>query len=175
MKPQKAPADFVRIAAAVSRYRPDAQFLMVGDGELRHPVETEIGRLGLTGVVKLAGWRRDVPQILRCLDVLVLTSLWEGLPRVYLEAIASGVPIVGTRVDGGEEVVREGVAGYLLEPGDVQGMAEKVLQILSQGIHANQQERASLLGPEFDIREMVRLQEEEYDRLIHQFGCPESI
>lgn len=165
LKPQKAPLDFVRMAARVHRARPDVQFMMVGDGDLRGAVELEVERCGLLSVFHLVGWRRDVAEILRCLDVFSLTSLWEGLPRVYLEALASGVPIVGTRVDGAEEVIREGVNGYLLDPGDVEGLATRVLDVLAHKGKVGQEE-GSLLGKEFDIWEMVRRQEQEYDLLI---------
>ena len=168
MKPQKAPLDFVRLAAVVAATRPDCQFVMVGDGELRPMVEAEIRRLTLDRAFHLLGWRRDVPDILRCLNVLVLPSLWEGLPRVYLEAILSGVPIVGTRVDGGEEVVRDGITGYLVEPGDILGMATRVLEIFNEGWQRPSDSPESLLGPEFDIWEMVHRQEAEYLQLIRE-------
>jgi glycosyltransferase involved in cell wall biosynthesis len=167
MKPQKAPLDFVRVAAKVAARKPDTQFLFVGDGELREAMEEEITRLGLVKAFRLAGWRRDVPAIMRCLDIFVLTSRWEGLPRVYLEALASGVPVVGTRVDGSAEVVRDGINGYLLAPGDVQGLADKVLSLLANPtLAADMGRRGESLPSEFDIHDMVRLQEAEYDRLL---------
>ena len=167
MKPQKAPLDFVRVAAKVAAKKPETQFLFVGDGDLREAMEAEIARLDLTKSFRLAGWRRDVPAVMRCLDVFVLTSLWEGLPRVYLEALASGVPVVGTRVDGAAEVVRDGVNGYLLAPGDVQGLADRVLSLLANPtLAADMGRRGEALPQEFDIHDMVRRQEEEYDRLL---------
>jgi glycosyltransferase involved in cell wall biosynthesis len=167
MKPQKAPLDFVRVAARVAKKKPDAQFLFVGDGELRDAMEAEIARLDLAKSFRLAGWRRDVPALMRCLDVFVLTSLWEGLPRVYLEALASGVPVVGTRVDGVPEVVRDCVNGYLLAPGDVQGLADRVLALLANPtLAADMGKRGGSLPPEFDIHDMIRRQEEEYGRLL---------
>ncbi len=167
LKPQKAPLDFVRLAALVHRARPDARFLFVGDGELRGAMEAEIKRLGLGPVLHLIGWRRDVAEIMRCLDVFVLTSLWEGLPRVYLEACASAVPVVGTRVDGASEVIREGVNGYLVEAGDVQAMADRALSLLAHPDAARRMgEQGRALPSEFDIRHMVRQQESEYDRLL---------
>jgi glycosyltransferase involved in cell wall biosynthesis len=166
-KPQKAPVDFVRMADLVHRVRPDVQFLLVGDGELREAVEAEREGRGLSTVVRLAGWRRDIPGVMRCLDVLVLTSLWEGLPRVYLEALASGVPVVGTRVDGAAEVVREGLTGFLTEPGDVRALAERVLHVLAHPEEAKRMGRnGQALPVEFDIHEMVRQQEREYDKLL---------
>ncbi len=167
MKPQKAPLDFVRVAAKVAARRPDTQFLFVGDGELREAMEAEIARLDLAKSFRLAGWRRDVPAVMRCLDVFVLTSLWEGLPRVYLEALAGGVPVVGTRVDGAAEVVQDGVNGYLLAPGDVQGIADRVVALLANPtMAADMGRKGASLPPEFDIHDMVRRQEEEYERAL---------
>ena len=167
MKPQKAPLDFVRVAARVAKKKPDAQFLYVGDGELRQAMEAEIARLDLAKSFRLAGWRRDIPDIMRCLDVFVLTSLWEGLPRVYIEALASGVPVVGTRVDGAAEVVRDGINGYLLAPGDVQGLADRVLSLLANPtLAADMGHEKDLLAQEFDSEVVVRLHEQEYGRLL---------
>lgn len=166
MKPQKAPLDFVRLAALVHRARPEARFVFVGDGELREAMEAEVQRYGLRQVLHLVGWRRDIAEILRCLDVFVLTSRWEGLPRVYLEALASGVPVVGTNVDGASEVVHDGVNGYLVEPGAVQAMAEKVLHLLAHPEEAKRMGRQGVSLPvEFDIGTMVSRQEDEYERL----------
>jgi glycosyltransferase involved in cell wall biosynthesis len=97
----------------------------------------------------------------------VLTSLWEGLPRVYLEALASGVPVVGTRVDGAAEVVKDGINGFLAEPGDVRSMAEKVLYLLSHPEESRQMgRRGQDITKEFDISEMIRQQECEYEMLL---------
>ncbi|MEX5215232.1 MAG: glycosyltransferase family 4 protein [Nitrospiraceae bacterium] len=168
-KPQKAPVDFVRMAAAIHQQRPDVRFLLVGDGELREAVTDEVQRAGLSGYVFLAGWRRDVWDILRCLDVFVLTSRWEGLPRVYLEALTSGIPVVGTRVDGASDVIRDGVNGFLVEPGDVSRLAGRVLWLLSHPTHARQMGlRGSRLPILFDCHEMVRRQEQVYDQLLSE-------
>jgi glycosyltransferase involved in cell wall biosynthesis len=143
------------------------QFLLVGDGELRRKVEQTVEELGLRRVFHLLGWRRDVPEILRCLDVFMLTSLWEGLPRVYLEAVASGVPVVGTRVDGACEVILDDVNGYLVAPGDVEGLSGRALRLLEQpAIVSRMRQHGDTLTSEFDIHEMVRLQEREYARLL---------
>lgn len=169
LKPQKAPLDFVRVAAVVARVRPAVGFILVGDGELRAAVEREISRQGLSGTFRLPGWRRDVPEVMRCLDLFVLTSRWEGLPRVYLEALASGVPVVGTRVDGAGEAVRDGENGFLVEPGDIQALADRVVHLLDHPEEALRLGRnGQHLPPEFDIHEMVRLQEWEYEQLLAQ-------
>lgn len=166
-KPQKSPVDFVRVAASVYRNRPDAQFVMVGDGELRGPVEGEIRRLGLNDAVTLTGWRRDVPEIMKCLDVLLMTSRWEGLPRVYLEASCCGVPIVGTAVDGAAEAVIEGTNGFLRKPGDIEGLAENVLWLLNHPAEARDMGKKGMdLSHRFDCYEVVREQERRYEALL---------
>ncbi|HEU4683071.1 MAG TPA: glycosyltransferase family 4 protein [Nitrospira sp.] len=164
LKPQKAPIDFVTLAALVRRWNPNVQFVLVGDGELRAAVEAESARLGVGSALRLLGWRRDVPEIMKCLDVFVLTSRWEGLPRAYLEALACGVPVVGTRVDGAEEVVFDGRNGFLVAPGDVEAMAEKVQLLLAHPEIV--QPDAFVLPAEFDIHDMIKRQEREYQRLI---------
>ena len=168
LKPQKAPVDFVRTAALIHRDRPDVRFLLVGDGALRRAVEAEVKRLGLSDCFRLAGWRRDVAEIMHCLDVFVLTSLWEGLPRVYLEALSSGVPVVGTRVGGAAEVVQDGVNGFLAEAGDLHTLADRVVHLLTHAEKRREMgERARSLPVQFDLREMVRRQEKEYEALLN--------
>ncbi len=84
----------------------------------------------------LLGWRRDVSRLLGAADVLVLTSLWEGLPRVVLQAMAASKPIVATRVDGTPEAIAEGESGFLLEPHDVVGFAERIGRLIEDPILA---------------------------------------
>lgn len=168
-KHQKSPLDFVRVASRVCRLRSDAHFLMIGDGELRQAVEDEIRRLGLVQSVTLTGWRRDVPEIMKCLDVFLLTSGWEGLPRVYIEALSCGVPVVGTCVDGAAEVVIDGVNGFLKEPGDIEGLADRVLWLLTHTEEAKAMGSKGLsLTAKFDCYEVVRQQEYKYEWLVEK-------
>lgn len=166
-KPQKSPLDFVRVASLVCRERSDAHFVMVGDGELRQAIEDEIRSLGLEQSITLTGWRRDVPEIMKCLDVFLLTSGWEGLPRVYLEALSCGVPAVGTCVDGAEEVVIDGENGFLKEPGDIEGLADRVLWLLDHPEKAKAMGAHGMsLSEKFDCYEVVRQQEHRYEWLL---------
>jgi glycosyltransferase involved in cell wall biosynthesis len=166
LKPQKAPVDFVRMADAVRHRVPAAHFVLVGDGALRPAVEAEAARLGLGAQLHLLGWRRDVPAILGALDVFALTSLWEGLPRAIPEAMASGLPVVATRVDGIPEAVTDGVTGYLAAPHDVETLADRVVFLLEHPSEARRmgEEGRSRVG-EFDIDDMVRRQEDLYHEL----------
>lgn len=166
-KPQKAPLDFVRVAERVHRQVPEAKFLYCGDGEMRGEVESLIRKLKLEETVILAGWRHDVPEILHCIDVFLLTSLWEGLPRVLPQAMSAGKPAVATAVDGSPEAVKDGENGYICEPRDVEGMAEKVVYLLKNPAIAREMgEKGRQRVDEWDIDLMVRQQEELYDALI---------
>jgi glycosyltransferase involved in cell wall biosynthesis len=130
-KPQKSPVDFVEIAAGVLQERDDVHFVMIGDGELRGEIEDKIAESGIGDNITLLGWRRDMPEVYRNLDVLVLTSLWEGLPRVFAEAMANELPIVATNVDGASEAIIDGKTGYLHRPHDIEGMTRSVLRLVS--------------------------------------------
>jgi len=129
-KPQKAPLDFIKLAAALSRDFPDSKFILVGDGALRGKVCALINKLNLKGRVILTGWRNDVAALLSCLDVFVLTSLWEGLPIAVLEAISAGVPVIATDTGGIREVILDGKTGYLVKPHDIKILQERLRELL---------------------------------------------
>jgi len=169
LKPQKAPLDFVEAAARIASVRPEASFVMVGDGPLRPQIEARARSLGIASRLHLLGWRRDVPDLLAAFDVAVLTSLWEGLPRVVPEAIAAGRPIVATAIDGTAEILRDGETALLAPPGDPGAVANQVLRLLDDPALARRIASAArplLAG--FDIDRMVREQERLYGRLLDQ-------
>ncbi|MBL7130167.1 MAG: glycosyltransferase family 4 protein [Candidatus Omnitrophica bacterium] len=130
LKPQKSPQDFIKAASLVKRSNPRVQFLLVGDGILRKRAECLVNKLNLREDFILTGWRRDIPEIMSCLDILVLSSLWEGQPLVFLEAMYSRLPIVAYNVDGAKEVVKDGINGFLVAPGDFSGLASRVNDLL---------------------------------------------
>jgi len=171
LKPQKAPLDFVHAARLVKDLRPDAHFLLAGDGELRDDLAREVVRLDLSDSFHLLGWREDVPELMRTSHVVVLTSLWEGLPRVIPQAKASGRPVVATAVDGSREALREGEDGYLCAPGDVRAISRRILTLIDDPDRARKMgEAGSLTVDEFDRDTMVREQEDLYRRLLEAKG-----
>jgi glycosyltransferase involved in cell wall biosynthesis len=166
LKPQKAPLDFVEVARRVASQEPRARFLLAGDGVLRGRVEEAASSCGLEGRFQLLGWRRDIPRILHASDVLVLTSRWEGLPRVLPQAMAAGLPVVATSVDGSPEAVEDGVNGFLVLPGQVEAMASRVLALLRDpDLRRRMGEEGRARVGEFDIGRMVVQQEELYAKL----------
>jgi glycosyltransferase involved in cell wall biosynthesis len=120
------------MVARVVKETERAHFVMAGDGELRPAIEARIRELGIGRHITLLGWQKDMPEIYRNLDVVVLTSLWEGLPCVFSEAMAVGLPIVATNVDGAREAIVDGENGFLHAPHDIDGLAQSVLKLVSQ-------------------------------------------
>ncbi len=166
-KPQKAPCDFVKMAARVASQEPRAFFLMAGDGVLRAQVEAAVVRHGLESRFRVLGWRQDIPDLLNDTDVLVLTSLWEGLPRVLPQAMAAGLPVVATAVDGSPEAVADGINGFLVSPGDVDGAASRVVQLLQDpALRHRMGVEGEKRVEEFDIDLMVQQQERLYEEMI---------
>ena len=166
-KPQKAPMDFVRMAAEVATAAPSAWFVMVGDGRLRSAAEELAADLGLADRLVFSGWWDDVPGLLAASHVTVLSSRHEGLPRAAVESLAAGVPVVATAVDGTPEVVRDGVNGFLVEAGDVAGLVRRVGQLLADHELRRKMAAEAPRGlEEFDIDHMVRQQEGLYRWLL---------
>lgn len=165
-KAQKNILGFLKLAAKLAPQKP-AQFVLVGDGEERPAIEREILRLGLGESVRLLGWRRDMPEIYAASDVFALTSLWEGLPRSILEAMASGVPVVAHAVDGVKEILKDGENGYSVPPLDVDTMAQRVLSLLNDPALRSRFIEAGRKSVDlsFDIDEMVKQQERLYSLL----------
>jgi glycosyltransferase involved in cell wall biosynthesis len=123
------------VEKVVRRY-PQALFVWAGTGPMEDELRERVRRDGLEHHVMLAGQRSDVPDLIAASDLLVLPSLVEGLPLVVLEAMAAGRPVVGTRVCGTREVIRDGITGRLVEPGtldgggDTEALAAAILQPL---------------------------------------------
>ena len=114
---QKNHARFVAAAAEVTAARPDARFVIVGDGPLRGALEAQVASLGLGARMTLTGVRHDVPTLLARADLVVFSSDWEGLPLVALEALAAGTPVLSTPVEGMRELPVTVVAADALASG----------------------------------------------------------
>lgn len=169
-KPQKAPLDFVAVARRVASALPQALFVMVGDGELRPAVERAARDAGLSDRFRILGWRGEIPDLLSAFDVFLLTSRWEGLPKVVPQALLSGTPVVATAVDGTREIVTDGVDGFLAPPGDVEGLARRVVEVLTGSVRLDPAFKRDKILAEFDETTMVRAQERLYMELLEGKG-----
>jgi glycosyltransferase involved in cell wall biosynthesis len=125
---QKAPLDFVRMAAAVADSHPNARFIWVGEGELLDAARAEARQLGVD--IMFTGFRRDAPRIASCFDVYVVSSLYEGLGIALSEAQVSGRPAVATAVNGVVDIVIPGSTGLLAPPSDPKALARNVVWLL---------------------------------------------
>lgn len=102
----------------------------VGDGSLRPKIETVLAGCGARDLTWLPGFRDDTPEIYRLFDIFVLPSLREGISNTALEAMASGRPVVATRVGGNPEIIPDGVAGILVPTGDPKALADALLRYI---------------------------------------------
>ena len=141
---------------------------MVGDGPLRDRVELVLGSAGLREQAWLPGERSDVPDILRGLDCFVLPSLSEGVSNTILEAMATGLPVVATRVGGNPELVDDGVTGRLVPSADSEAMATAILAYFDDPATARQHARAARQAAvqRFSLDRMVRDYLSLYDGLL---------
>jgi glycosyltransferase involved in cell wall biosynthesis len=130
LSPQKALHVLLEALPAVIREVPEVRVLIVGDGSERPRLEKLADRLGVASCVYFAGNRVDVPDQLLAMDVFVLPSLFEGLPLAILEAMAAGRPVVATAVDGVPEIVKDGVTGFLVSPGNPAQLARALVRLL---------------------------------------------
>ena len=111
---QKAVDDLLAALDVLQHVRPDLRALIAGDGPLRDRLEEHAAAVGLRASVKFLGHREDVPRLLAACDLLVLPSLYEGLPNVVLEAMRFRKPVVATAAPGTTEVVADGETGLLV-------------------------------------------------------------
>ena len=127
LDPQKGLNDLFRAAGHVARNCPAWHLVLAGDGPLRAELVARSELAGLAGRVHWLGRRDDVPGLLRAADLLVLPSLWEGMPNVVLEAMAAGLPVVATQVEGTEDLVIPGQTGWLVPPNRSGPLADALL------------------------------------------------
>ena len=123
------------IPTVLARF-PDAHFVFAGDGPQRANIEKAITEMGLRPQVSLLGLRPDVQVVLRALDVFVLPTFEEALGTSFVEAMAMRVPVIGSRVGGVPEVVRDQVTGLLVNPQDAADLAHAILALLSDPARA---------------------------------------
>jgi sugar transferase (PEP-CTERM/EpsH1 system associated) len=117
---------FVRLASTVADARSRLRLMMIGDGPLRAEALAILSEAGMADLAWLPGERADIPDLLRAMDIFVLPSLREGMSNTVLEAMASGLPVVATRVGAAVELVRQGTTGALVSPGRPEEMSEAI-------------------------------------------------
>ncbi len=133
LRAQKGYRHLVEAAPEVLEAHPNTLFLIAGEGKLRPVLEAQVRKLAVADRVRLLGHRTDVPELLAVADCFVIPSLWEGGPYALLEAMAAGVPVVGSAIPGVLDWVRDGETGYQARPANAASLAEALAAALLPG------------------------------------------
>lgn len=159
---------FLESAAQVAERESNVRFVIVGDGVLRSTIETYSENLGIRDQVIFTGWRRDLPRIYADLDALVISSNNEGTPVSVIEAMASGCPVVATRVGGLPDIVQNGETGYLVPAKQPQALATAILKLIADPQRAEQMGRSGQLSVReaFSTNRLVCDTENLYEELL---------
>ncbi len=146
------------------------RFVIVGGGELRQDLEAYVKKLGIADIVEFRGWVKDLCEIYRDLDIVVLTSLNEGTPVSIIEAMAGARPVVATRVGGVGDIVQDGKSGYLVESNDEKVFVERLLDLVNDSTKRRmfREYGRGLVKDRFSKDRLIKDMEELYDELLSQ-------
>ena len=161
---------FLQAASKVTATFPEIKFLIVGDGPLKAELEKLSNELNIRQNCIFTGFRQDIPDILSAVDMLVMSSLYEGMPMVILEAMAASKPVIATKVGGIPEMVRDGETGILVPPEDADALAGSMLTLLKNKNRARQMGLAGrrCVEDHFDVEVMVQNTEAVYQELMRE-------
>jgi len=161
-------------ASRVVEVFPQTKFLLVGDGILRERLMRQAKDLKISDNVIFTGLveRKEVPKLISVMDVVVHTSLREGLPRVLPEALAMAKPVIAFEIDGIPEIIKDGKNGYLIPPGDSRKLANSIIHLLKDKEKARRMGKAGRdqVIPAFKLEVMLERISEVYKELIEERG-----
>jgi len=156
----------------VQQQMPGAKLVIVGDGPERRALEKFVQTQGLAEQVYFTGYRQDIQTILTATDLFVLSSLWEGLPLVIIEAMSQAKPIVATQVDGIPEIIESGKNGLLVPPGDSNQLAAAILRLIQHpalAIKLGEAARQKVLA-DYAIQYMIQKIEKLYVNMMKEMS-----
>jgi glycosyltransferase involved in cell wall biosynthesis len=166
--PEKDVGLFIEAAKLLGQEYAGVRFLIVGDGPCRSDLMRCASENGLDGKISFLGERDDIPQLLVNADVFWLTSKWEGLPNVLLEAMACGKPVVARDVGACRELINNGETGFLVSGRDAKQFAHYTLGLLTNPAHARRMGLAGrrLVEEKFSVARMSEATETLYRSLL---------
>ncbi len=172
---QKGQEVLLQAVSLLIRKGHNLRVVLVGGGPRRGELESLTDTLGIRDYVLFLGPRHDLPELLSLFDIFVLSSYWESLPVIILEAMAMARPVVATDVAGVSEVVEDEVTGLLVEAGEPELLAQALLRLIGNPGLAAQMGAAGRqrVEGEFGVERMVAETTALYDDLLRQKGgCP---
>jgi len=169
--PKKDQRTLIDALALLRADHPSTVLVLVGSGPLQDQLGAHATAAGVGDRVVFTGSRSDVPELLPAFDVFALSSLQEGLPVAVMEALASGLPVVATRVGGLPEIVTDGVEGRLVAPGDPAGLAAALGEVVGDDrLRARMSAAAVIRSRAFDIAAAQRQIEDVYADVLAPVG-----
>ena len=158
--PRKRHADVLRAFARLGRR--SAHLALAGTGPLLEPMRRLAGDLGIAGQTHFLGYRSDVPALLRAATMMILPSRQEGLPRSILEAMAMGVPVIGSDIRGVRDLLADG-AGMLVPVGDIEALAHAIARVIDDRAAARvMAERGLEQAKRYDLQRIIALHDQLY-------------
>ncbi|MEM2960528.1 MAG: glycosyltransferase, partial [Candidatus Bathyarchaeia archaeon] len=151
----------------VIKERPTIKLFLVGDGPLKRKLQKLCLRLGIKEKVVFLGTRRDVPRLLKAFDIFVLPSLWEGMSGALMEAMAVGLPVIATAVDGNLELIEDGKNGVLAPPKDPISLKQKLMDLIYNPEKSRRLARnATKIIKNYSIKNMVSQYEATFKKVV---------
>lgn len=153
----KGQSILIKAAEEIIKFFPNAQFLFVGEGKERKNLENLVRELKLENNVHFLGFREDIDRILYITTVFVIPSLCPGIPGSLREAVVMGKPVVASNVPGMEEIVKDGVNGFLFDKDNIMDLRDKILVLLKdKNIREKFSQENLKLSEEFSCEKMVK-------------------
>ena len=146
------------------------KLIIVSDGYERENLVNYVNKLNLKEKVLFTGYREDIEELMAIMDVFVLTSLREGLPRVLVQAAAVGIPLIAFNVDGVPEIIRDGYNGFLVKPKGVEELADRITRYINNRelISLHGQRGREFVKGKWSIKDMVNKIDSIYQELIKE-------
>ena len=166
--PQKGYSVLIDSAQQVLKHFPNVYFVLVGEGRAEQSLRAQVNETGLSSRVIFTGPRSDVEAMLALMDVFVSSSLWEGLPTVVLESMASGTPVVATNVSGNAQLIHNCETGLIVPPDDPESLANAIIRMLEEPALAQlvAKNAQALVEAEYSINSVARQLEQIYVELM---------
>jgi sugar transferase (PEP-CTERM/EpsH1 system associated) len=163
---------FLKLLHQDPTLRDRLRLLIVGEGETRNTCLRVMNQHGVGQLAWLPGERSDIPELMAAMDIFVLPSLGEGISNTILEAMATGLPVIATRVGGNPELVQEGITGRLVPPADPDALAQALLEYVRDDDrrHAHGRAAREIIDRQFSIPAMVQDYLSVYDRMPKREG-----